>query len=692
MLKGVEKKTAGDNFSSPLQIWPIQSNPPFWVFVICLAMLGLTAVFLDGRGLGPVVPANDTDGNWAHYGGTEGGERYSKLTQINKNNVHGLTKAWSYSSGEWNGAPGQEFTYSFQTTPILAANKLIGCSHLHRIFALDPSSGEEKWRFDPQLEPTPQGAAMLKCRGVAAWIDDTKDFGDACATRIIYAASLSVFALDAATGEACKGFGNNGRVDLNVDGLEFHDEIQLRSPPVIVNDTAIFGSTIRDIYRVDSPSGKVRAFDVRTGALKWDYDPISRDPADPAFATWGGESLDYVGSANVWTLLSADPENDLVFLPTSSPAADFYGAHRPGDNKWSDSIIALRASTGEQVWAFQTTHHDIWDTDLPAQPIVVDLTVDGAPFPALVLLTKQSFVFVFNRKTGEPLHPIIERDVPQETDVPGEWLSPTQPFPTVIPPLATIGLEPEDAWGVTPFERGACRERIAQYRNDGLFTPPTQQGTILMPSGAGGMNWGGGAIDPTSNLLITPVFNMPAVVKLVPKEPAATDSDGVIRKEGGGAEEAIWPMKGTPYTADLQFLVSPWGAPCSAPPWAMMKAVDLVTGDVKWERPLGTIENLKWFAPPLKWGAAFSGGPIVTAGGVAFMAGTTDRRMRAFDIDSGKELWETKLPAGGQATPMTYSVDGRQFVVIAAGGSNIFPGPMGDDVVAFALPEQVLER
>jgi quinoprotein glucose dehydrogenase len=415
--------------------------------------------------------------------------------------------------------------------------------------------------------------------------------------------------------------------------------------------------------------------------LRWEYDPVPRDPQNPAYASWGKGSADYTGSANVWSFISADPENNLVFLPTTSPSADFWGGQRPGDNRWANSLVALDATTGKQVWAFQLTHHDLWDTDLPAMPILVDIVKDGDKIPAVVQLTKQGFVFVFNRLTGKPVYPIVEKPVPQRTDVPGEWISPTQPHATVIPPLVKQGLKPDDAWGFTPIDRAACRKTIASYNNEGLFTPPTQRGTILMPSGAGGANWGGGAIDPTRNLLFVPNIEMPARIKLIPRGGKVDP-----RRPGAGAEEQPFPMKGTPYIADLQFVTSPLGAPCSAPPWATFTAVDLGTGKIKWRVPLGTIENLSAFPIPLKLGAPFSGGPIVTAGGIAFMAGGTDSKIRAFDTDTGEVLWTGKLPAGGMAVPMTYSVKGRQYVVIAAGGNNIFPGPMGDSVVAFALP------
>ncbi|MDO9443202.1 MAG: pyrroloquinoline quinone-dependent dehydrogenase [Beijerinckiaceae bacterium] len=632
--------------------------------------------------IGAIVTADDAQGRWPVFGGTTGGTRFSALNQINRGNVKALQVAWSYSTGEYKeaGADNAAMFSSFQATPILIADSLIGCTHRHRVFALDPGTGKVKWRFDPKLTPTPRGDSMLKCRGVAAFEDPALSRGAPCKTSIILGASMQVFAIDARTGKLCPSFGRKGVVDVPSPGVEAKDEVELRSPPAIVGDVAVFGSTLFDIYRTNSPSGKVRAFDVRTGALRWDYDPIPREKSDPAYESWGNGSADYVGSANVWSFISADPVNNLVFLPTTAPAADFWGVHRPGDNRWSSSLVALDATTGKQVWAFQLAHHDIFDQDLPAMPILVDLTVKGVKVPAVVQLTKRGQVFVFNRLTGVPVHPITERPVPQYTDVPGETVSPTQPFQDVIPPLVKAGLKPEDAWGFTPYDRAKCRDLIAGYRSDGLFTPPTRQGTIFMPAGAGGNNWGGAAVDPRSGVMYIPTLAMPQLIKLVQRKGAGTP-----RRPGQGAEEGLFPMKGSPYQAELSWLVSPFGAPCSAPPWATFSAVDLATGKLLWTKTLGTISNLARFAPPLPLGAPWSGGPIVTAGGVSFMAGTTDQQFRAFDTETGETLWSDTLPAGGMAVPMTYSWHGRQFVVIAAGGNNLFPGPMGDTMVAYAL-------
>jgi quinoprotein glucose dehydrogenase len=633
--------------------------------------------------IGPIKRADDSVGQWPVSTGSSGGLKYSALTQVNRDNVRALEVAWTYHTGALQGldVKAAHAAYSLQATPILIEGNLILCSNTMQVFALDPTSGEPRWKFDPRMKQSTRGATFSKCRGVAAWTDSAAAADAPCKTRIIFAAGLDIYAIDARHGQRCAGFGQDGVVTVTVPGMVLPDEVQLRSPAAVIGDKVIFGSTIVDAYRINSPSGEVRAFNVRTGELLWEYDPIPRDRSNPASETWGKNSATYYGATNVWSFISVDPVHNLVFLPTSAPSADYYGGGRPGDNRWADSVVALDATTGKQVWAFQTTHHDIWDFDLPAEPLLTDIDVSGQRIPAVVQLTKQGFIFVLNRLTGDPIFPVVERPVPQNSDVPGEMLSPTQPFPTVMPTLTPTSLRPDEAWGVTPFDRQACRDLISKYRSEGLYTPPTLQGTVFLPSIAGGANWGGGAVDPGEAVMVVPTMNLPLVVTLFKRGAPAPRGSG-IRIENGA-----YPLYGTPYEMDPQFLVSPLGAPCSAPPWGSLTAVELNSGKVRWTVPLGTIEKLARFAPPLHLGTPFVGGPLVTAGRIAFMGGTTDDKLRAFDMQTGKTLWTGTLPAPGMSSPMTYSVNAKQFVVIAAGGSNLFPTEIGDSIVAFALKQ-----
>lgn len=617
----------------------------------------------------PPAPAPDVD--WAFYGGDAGGQRFSSAAQITPANVKDLKVAWTFSTGEMASRGAAIERSSFEATPILAGGRLFLCSPFNAVAALDPATGKPLWRFDPKIDTTVRYPNEFNCRGVTYWRDPAAPANSPCAERIYLAANdRRLFALDAATGQACQAFGRNGVVDVAAGvTLPRPGEMQITSPPVVVRDTIVVGSSIDDNQYVREVSGAVRAFDVRTGQPKWTFDPIAE--AGPGFVA---------GAANVWAPMSTDEARGLVFLPTSSASPDFYGAARPGAGGHANSVVALDAATGKLAWGFQTTHHDVWDYDVPAQPTLAQVEYGGVARPAVIQATKQGLVFTLARDTGQPIIPVRERPVPQG-GAPGEVLSPTQPFPDLPKPLATTRIEPTDAFGLTPWDRGACRKAIAGARNEGIYTPPSTQGTILHPFTGGGVNWGGLAFDAKRQVMFVNTSSALHVVTLIP-----ADKIDAARKADPDAE--ISRQRGAPYGMKRVTLLSPWGLPCNPPPWGQLHAVDMRTGKVLWEVPLGTVRDL---APGAQLvmphtGTPNFGGPIATASGLVFIGAAMDDYLRAFDSASGKELWKGRLPAGGQATPMTYVWKGRQYVVIAAGGHGKADTKRGDTVVAYALP------
>jgi quinoprotein glucose dehydrogenase len=626
---------------------------------------------------------------WAYYGGDEGGSRYSALKQINRDNVGKLELAWQYRTGAVAANPTLKSMIDFQATPTLlpaaAGAHLVVCDPFGKVIALDPASGKERWIMDPKIDKTPY-AGRFKCKGVAYWADSSVPAGTTCAHRLFLAtADKRLIAMDARDGKLCAGFGVHGQVDVDVllqslvpaDGTQL---TQLVSPPTVVRDVVAVSSFSNKFRTSSSVNGAIRGFDARSGKLLWSFDPLVRDASTGLTPT-----PQQVGGANTWVPMSADSPRDLLFVPTAAPAPNYWGVHRPGNNDYANSIIALRGSTGEVVWHFQTLHHDVWDRDVGSTPIVTDIDRDGRKVPAVIQLVKTGMVFAFNRETGEPLFPIEERPVPTDTDIEGEQLSPTQPFPVKPPVLVRNTISPDDAWGFTVFDKNACRKKIESMRHGSQYEPIMTTGTILYPQPGGGPNWGGGAYDPQRNLLITPVSQIPFYVKLIPR--TEVDPEYAKRPEAGAPMQGPGYLGGTPYGVKQGPLMSPSFTPCTAPPWNMLVAVDMVSGEIRWKIPFGRLDKLMPFPIPLNLGGPSAGGPIVTASGLIFIGATPDDRVHAYDIETGEELWEMPAPTSAMATPMTYEVDGRQYVVFAAGGHSWYDAKGVDDyVLAYALP------
>jgi len=655
---------------------------------IWLGFAGLLAGLCGPGCGGEATPRTTGDpAGWPVYAGDPGGARYSPLEEITPENVARLELAWQFHTEDlYEPALGHR-NHAFQATPVLLDDALIFCTPRSRVFAIDAETGRERWRYDPEVD-VESSHYNLNCRGVTLWTDPEAAAGAPCRRRVyVAAADARLVALDADRGLPCRDFGSGGSVEFwrALDPPK-HSEVGVSSPPVAVGDVVIVGSSIEENDRVDMPSGRVQAFDARSGAPRWSWDPIPRDPRLPNRVGWEGDSADRTGAANVWSLMSADPERDLVFLPTSSPSPDWYGGERRGTNQHADSLVALRASTGELVWAFQLVHHDLWDYDVASQPVLIDWPENGGSVPAVVQASKMGNLFVLDRETGEPLVEVEERPVPQG-DVPGEWTSPTQPFPRWPPPLSPQGLRPEDAWGLTVWDRNWCRDRIASLRSEGIFTPPSLQGSVVFPGTAGGSNWGSVAYDPARKLLFANTSNVANTIQIAPRDEVDWEQEEARRGFGGHLSTS--DMAGTPYVARFGVLVSPLIVPCNPPPWGSLQALDLESRELAWQATLGTTRDLAPVPLALPWGTPNMGGPLATAGGLVFIGAAMDDYLRAFDSRTGEELWKARLPAGGQALPMTYRVrsGGRQFVVIAAGGHGALRTTRGDSLLGFALPE-----
>jgi quinoprotein glucose dehydrogenase len=625
------------------------------------------------------VDYGGTVGDWPVYGGTDQGLRYSPLTQVNRSNVAHLHVVWTYHIGEklLGGKNGGHPYASLETTPIIADGRMYLCSSTSRVAALDPESGKEIWTFNPKTDP--KGSPLVNCRGVTYYRDNQAAPGSPCAGRILAGtADGRLFALDAGTGKLCRDFGAAGIVDLLADlGPTRPGDFGVSSPPVVVADRIVVGSRVIDNNRLDVPAGVVRAYDVRTGALSWAWNPLPPGQSDVALAPVGQHYAR--GTTNAWAPLSVDRERGLVFVPTGNTSPDYYGGLRHGLDYYSSSVVALEAATGHVVWHFQTVHHDIWDYDVPSQPVLFDFPTSAGSIPAVAQSTKQGYIFILDRQTGRPLVPVEEIPAPQGGAAPGETLAATQPVPSnpayVMYPR---NLTKDDMWGFTPWDKAKCRAQFEALRFDGAFTPPSIEGSVEWPSAMGVMNWGGVSIDPTRGILIVNTSRVATVTRLVPR----VDADARIARG-----EPLSPAYGTPYAYQVHFLLSPFGAPCNKPPWGTLTAIDLKAGKRLWEVPLGTTRYSAPFPLWFNLGVPNIGGAVVTASGLVFVAATLDSSFRAFDVETGEKLWQTQLPAGGQATPMTYRLrpNSKQYVVIAAGGSQLMHSQLGDSIVAYAL-------
>lgn len=623
---------------------------------------------------------------WRNYGGSLRGDRFGAGINITADNVNALERAWVFQTGDAT-KDGHFFgnVSSFKATPIFFDGVLYFSTGFNRVFALDAISGRELWRYDPEVDFGIEYSEMFTSRGVSLWVDSEQTVQTPCKARIFLGTlDARLLSIDASNGQLCADFGRNGEVDLT-QGIKRvrRGEYSVTSPPTVIGDLVVVGSSIGDNGRSNLEEGAVRAYDVRTGDLRWRFDPIPRSADAPGGATWTAKARRITGGANVWSVMAADTERDLIYLPTTSPSPDFYGGERIGDNSYANSIVALRASTGAFVWAYQLVRHDLWDYDLASQPLLIDLEIDGSTRPALALASKMGFVFVLDRETGESLHPVEERSVPA-SKVPGESAATTQRFPSIrLHPVAPSDLR---LWRRDNEHVAACNAMLEGVAYEGIFTPPSLHGTLLYPGNPGGMNWGSMAASPENGIGLAAVNRWPTVVKLIPRnEFDRAEQEGVLH----GVEAEFTSQTGTPYgMARFELYDRQNGLPCFEGPWATLIAVDLATAETLWEVPVGQPETVQAEPAAKNWGYYVRGGPMVTEGGVAFLATPYDYRLSAYNLKTGDLLWSDLLPAQPGATPMSYQAKGGHYVLVAAGGALREGDGRGDYLIAYRLDDE----
>lgn len=673
----------------------------------------------DKTGLATSDTGGIPAGEWHAYGRTGYGQRYSPLTQITPANVSRLEQAWQFRTGDMRGQPGDPEETTYEVTPLKIGNRLYLCNPHQSVIALDATTGAEVWRYDPKIEGS-LALQHLTCRGLSfqppretspgavtttspALVRGLEKPDESAATPGLPVASSRgavsdecthgklfmptadgrLIALNPESGAVCSAFGNGkGQIDLwahmpNLRPGSYYST----SPVVVTQDLVIVGGTVLDNVSTHEQSGVIRAFDIDTGKLVWNWDSGNPDATAPIAA----DQTYTVNSPNSWSISSVDEALGMVYVPMGNQPPDQWGGQRSAAvEKYASSVVALDLGTGKVRWVFQTVHHDLWDYDVPSQPSLIDLTIDGVPVPALVQPTKQGELFVLDRRTGTPINPVTEVDAPQGA-AQGDHTAPTQPKTALSfnPPM----LSGRDMWGATMFDQLACRIAFHRLRYEGRFTPPSTQGSLIYPGNFGVFNWGSVAVDPERQVAFTTPTYLAFVSKLVPRP---NDTALMVQSDGPpkGALPALNENFGAPFAAKLGPFVSPLGFPCTAPPWGYVAGADLVNGKIVWKHRNGTVRDLAPVPLPFRMGVPNLGGPIMTAGGVAFLSGTLDYYVRGYDVSSGKQLWQSRLPAGGQATPMTYTgEDGRQYLLVVAGGHGSTHTKPGDYIIAYALPK-----
>lgn len=677
-------------------ILPAAGAAPALGAVLAITVVALAwAVFNDPQEINGTLSADATaptatsstipDADWPAYGRNQEGQRYSPLKQINDKNVGQLKEAWSFQTGDVK-RPTDPGEITNEVTPIKIRDTLYLCTAHQQLFALDATTGKQKWKFDPRLDTNPS-FQHVTCRGVSyheATADNASpDVVSDCPRRIILPVNDGrLFAINADNGKLCESFANKGILNLQTNmPVTTPGMYEPTSPPIITDKVIVIAGAVTDNYSTREPSGVIRGFDVNSGKLLWAFDPGAKDPN-----TIPGDEHHYtINSPNSWAPAAYDAKLDLVYLPMGVTTPDIWGGNRtPEQERYASSIVALNATTGKLAWSYQTVHHDLWDMDMPSQPTLADITVKGETVPVIYAPAKTGNIFVLDRRDGKLVIPAPEKPVPQGA-AKGDYVTPTQPF-SDLSFRPKKDLSGADMWGATLYDQMVCRIIFHKLRYEGIFTPPSEQGTLVFPGNLGMFEWGGISVDPNRQVAIANPMALPFVSKLMPRGPG-NPMEPPKDAKGSGTETGIQPQYGVPYGVTLNPFLSPFGLPCKQPAWGYISAVDLKTNEVVWKKRIGTVRDSSPLPLPFKMGMPMLGGPISTAGNVLFIGATADNYLRAYNMSNGEKLWEARLPAGGQATPMTYEANGKQYVVISAGGHGSFGTKMGDYIVAYALPD-----